>query len=321
MRTAVLQLYTNQIMDNLVRAYDGLPLVQLDYTTMTGTITHDAGGSVNDSQTITTNRNPILTTARNFARTTAFAFSAAQKSQLTITANPVLNNNEVYNAYLEFIVKPGRFVVTSEPPMQGQAHIVKCACAPCCDQKRYYWVPCEYRHDFLRLSLVTTVQRGQPLSVSDYFEATASRVEDDEIPGFIRIYLSKKVPNDTGRITFTLASEAYELATELNKKIVPGTSESVSPAKHYKFGDKMDYLFLKLPVSASGKIVRMQADPNKPEEAKLTVAEFKQLLQGQTLRIDLTHYKPTVSTTEDLIQAIRNEVGLIRLGTLPSPNQ
>ena len=34
MRQAVLDLYTNQIMDNLIRAYCGMPMVQIDYTSL-----------------------------------------------------------------------------------------------------------------------------------------------------------------------------------------------------------------------------------------------------------------------------------------------
>src|SRR5258708_623877 len=38
-RSALLDLYTNQIIDNLIRASDGMPIIQLDYTNATGTVT------------------------------------------------------------------------------------------------------------------------------------------------------------------------------------------------------------------------------------------------------------------------------------------
>ena len=44
-RARLLDLYTNQIMDNLVRADQGLPIIQVDYTKITGTITQNGMGS------------------------------------------------------------------------------------------------------------------------------------------------------------------------------------------------------------------------------------------------------------------------------------
>src|SRR5262249_56683326 len=52
-RCALLDLYTNQVLDNLVRAANGMPIIQLDYTQAQGTITirNTVGGS--DSQAVT----------------------------------------------------------------------------------------------------------------------------------------------------------------------------------------------------------------------------------------------------------------------------
>jgi hypothetical protein len=310
MRHAVLELYTNQLMDNLIRAHNGLPMVQLDYTNMTGTITQDANGSFGDQQTLETQRNNLgVTTLRKFINFTNLGLGAAQKLQLTVTANPVLNNNEVYNAYLEFLGKPERFVVTHEPPPPGAAHIVRCSSIGTCDDcgRRYYWIPCEYRHDFLRLALVTTVQRGQPLATPEFFENTVTRVEDDtnekrKDQNYIHVYLKKRIPNDGGKLTFTLAGEPYEFGFLRYPDPVDGAE--------VKTGRPIDRLLLRLPVK-DNKVVRMETDP--PTLAKLSPAEFKQLLPGTAVRIDLNLYRPTLPTTEDLIQAIRHEVGLIRL--------
>ena len=306
MRHALLDLYTNQLMDNLIRAYNGMPIVQLDYTNMTGTITQDANGSFGEMQTLETQRNPALTTLRRFVNVTNFGLGAAEKAQLTVTANPVLNNNEVYNAYLEFLSKPERFMVTCDPPAPCAAHIVRHACAACCEGKRYFWIPCEYRHDFLRLALVTTVQRGQPFSVPEFYDPKVTRVEDVEgAPGFIYIFLSKPIPNDDGKLSVTLAGEPYELAFEVIRRKIDD--------KDMKYGQKTDRLLLKLPTNKDGFVIRMQKDPDNLVAGKLKADDFKVLLVNQQVRIDLSHYKPTIPTTEDLIGAIRHEVGLIRL--------
>ena len=40
-RIAVMDMYTNQIMDNLVRAHNGYPFVQMQYQEITGTVGND----------------------------------------------------------------------------------------------------------------------------------------------------------------------------------------------------------------------------------------------------------------------------------------
>ena len=52
-RLTLLDLYTNQIMDNLIRAENRMPIIQLDYTNGTTqvTITNNIGG--NDTQATT----------------------------------------------------------------------------------------------------------------------------------------------------------------------------------------------------------------------------------------------------------------------------
>src|SRR5262249_18479938 len=117
MRAALLDLYTNQIMDNLIRASNGYPIVQLDYSDITGTVTQNANASYGGNQTLQTARNELgVTTLRQFTNFFEYSIGGSQENQLTITANPVLNNNEVYNAYLEYLEKPERFIASDEPP-------------------------------------------------------------------------------------------------------------------------------------------------------------------------------------------------------------
>src|SRR6516164_8089761 len=74
MRTALLDLYTNQIMDNLIRAYNGYPIVQLDYSDITGAVTHNSNASHGGNQSLETLRNEFaITTLRQF--TSFFEYS------------------------------------------------------------------------------------------------------------------------------------------------------------------------------------------------------------------------------------------------------
>ena len=311
MREAVLELYTNQIMDNLIRVYNGMPIVQMDYTSMTGTLTQDLNASIGDQQTLQTEANQFgVTTLRKFVSFWAFGVGGDNKMQLTITGNPVVNNNEVYNAYIEFVFKEGQFMVTRDPPAPGEAHIVRCSRMGSCQGELYYWVPREHMYDFLRLALVTTVQRGQPLSTPDFFENTIARVEDSTPDTFdenmkrrFTIYLKKRIPNGGGKMSVTLDNEPYELS--LNEYTDKIDGEMV------KRGNKIDRLWLVVPLW-NGKVVRRE-DPEGIVVGKFTPGDFRAVLEGQAVRIDLNYYKPTIPSTEDLLKDIRHEVGLLRL--------
>jgi hypothetical protein len=310
MRGALLDLYTNQIMDNLIRASNGYPIVQLDYSDITGTITQNSNASYGGNQNLETGRNEVgITTLRQFTNFFDYSIGGSQENQLTITANPVLNNNEVYNAYLEFLEKPERFIVSDEPPPPGAAHIVRCVpidpceagCEPCkgkkCVKKKYYWVPCEYRYDFLRLALVTTVQRGQPLEVPDFFEVTVEKAEDTTPDNLKKkkqtrftLYFDKGIPNDSGDMRVTLSDAAYHFRLDRYTDPVDGAV--------VKKGDKIDRLWLLL-------------TPDDPFGQTPNLLQAG--LEGKKVRVDLDSYRPTLPTTEDLLKSIRRNVGLIRL--------
>ena len=171
-RARLLGLYTDQIMDNLIRADQGLPIVQLDYGKITGTITQMGMGSVTTTQTTMNNKMLVIPTivrtlTHSFTNAATFNPSASQMNQLTVTADPVLNNNEVYLAYLQYL-DPNQRHPNSEltrlmkTPFEPPPDAVLCGLVRQCGDQ-YYWIPAEYKTEFLQLSLVTTVMRGQPL--------------------------------------------------------------------------------------------------------------------------------------------------------------
>jgi hypothetical protein len=296
LRCCLLNLYTNQIMDNLVRAYNGLPIIQLDYSQLTATVTLEETGSYGGSQQLAATNlltlpPPVLAITRGFTNGFAYMLSGRDNNQVTMTANPVTNKDEVYNAYLQFLAKPGSLVVTCDPPPEGAAHIVKC-----CGHK-YYWVPVEFKFDFLRLALVTTAQRGQPLSVPTYFENTVTKLLHDEKPAkddpdqshILTLKFDKPMPNDDGKVTLTVANVPYVLKLFRNPKV--------------GIGEQTDEF----------RVIYSQA------ATKLTPEQLVTAMQSQTLRIDLSHFRPQLPSTEELIQAIRNGVELIRLNQLRTP--
>src|SRR5262245_43917779 len=89
MRCALLDLYTNQVMDNLVRAHNGMPIVQLDYSDVTATVTHTGNANFGGNQSLATERDAVaVTISRAFTNFLEYSVGGSQESQLTVTANP-----------------------------------------------------------------------------------------------------------------------------------------------------------------------------------------------------------------------------------------
>ena len=64
----------------------------------------------------------VRTLMHSFTNAATFNPSAYQTSVLTVTADPVVDHNEIYDAYLEFLGQtPSHLVHTCEPPPPGAA--------------------------------------------------------------------------------------------------------------------------------------------------------------------------------------------------------
>lgn len=288
-RAALVEMTTNQVMDNLIRAYNGLPIIQLDYTRATGTITQRADAGIGGSQTVSDSRVAAAVATFSRAITTAISYSIAgqQTNQLTVTAEPVLNNNEVYDAYLEFLAandeRGPRLIATFEPPPCEAAHIVK-KCG-----KTYYWIPVDFKYDFLELALATTVQRGQPLSLPESFERTVVDValyedEDGEPTNYAVIALSQGIANDSGALFAELNRQKFEF------RIAP----------HPDFGAETRELLINYRRVAPG-------------DAQFELDTLRVALRHEQVKIKLDHHVPSLPTTRDHIRDLRAELEQIRL--------
>ncbi len=168
MRTALLDLYTNQIMDNLIRAKNGMPIIQIDYTNVSANVTVKETSGISDGVT-TTDINAATRSAAPALMATATTMNALtaalgfdHTNQIGLVATPVTTSDAVYDAYNEFLGNGG-LRVSCGPPPKGAAHLCRrCGAA-------YYWVPIEYQREFLRLALVTTAQRAPLASPLDAF--------------------------------------------------------------------------------------------------------------------------------------------------------
>jgi len=207
-RSALLDLYTNQVMDNLVRAVNGMPIIQLDYTNANASVTIKDAASTSDGYA-TTHSNVLMQAAattlmvtRTAVNTFMGSLSHDHTNLVAVTAAPVTTSVEAYNAYLQFLALPGSLQVTGIPPPDGVAHI--------CTRygKQYYWIPVEFKDLFFDLALATTVQRGRLLvPPAPFFSVTLQKVEDeckaDEGQFRITVKIDKEIPNDTGYVEFS----------------------------------------------------------------------------------------------------------------------
>jgi hypothetical protein len=202
-RTTLLDLYTNQIIDNLVQASNGLPIIQIDYTNASANVTYEETASLSDAYQ-TTNTSALTTAAKmslavthQIVNTLTCGLTANHTNSVALTANPVLTNNEIYNAYLEFLGIPGSLQVTDTPPPAGAAHVCKQY------RKLYYWVPVECKQAFFDLALLTMAQRDRLLQTPERYSVTLEEVDPKSIvergPEYwIDVKIDKTIPNEGG---------------------------------------------------------------------------------------------------------------------------
>jgi hypothetical protein len=294
-RCALLDLYTNQIMDNLIRAQNGLPIIQLDYTNATATITISETSTLNDSVADTSSNAltllaaPSLALGKTVVSTLAGSLGATHSNQVALTAAPVTNCNEVYDAYLEFLTLPGSLQASAEAPAEGVAHIWK-KCG-----NLYYWVPAQYKKQFLGLALATTAQRKKGvLAPFEYYEARLQEIvnakrDQGTKPTNVTVKLDRKVPNDYGRLELVIDQKTYGLQVSPSEQSA-GDSQAETDTLVVLFDPRL------LPSK-----IKTPADLTLPLDVKLF----------------LRHYRPIVQpTTADLLNHVTFQLQQIQFNQL-----
>ena len=184
---------------------------------------------------------------------------------------------------------------------------------------KYYWIPIEYKYEFLQLALTTSVIRSQPLSVPPFFENHVADLRVDNPEGWeaasrtvrLLVVFKKKIPNDSGTMRFTYLDKEHELSVFQFRN-----QDGNGPA----FSEKVDRLWIRFALldvneeEVEQTEVPMEGFP----EGKVTIAELRSVLRNRKIQIELSNHRPTLPSTEDLIRAIKADVGSIRL-ELSSP--
>jgi hypothetical protein len=339
-RQVLLEMQEDQLMDNLIRAKNRMPLLHLDYTNITGTVTHSGTASVGGGPVgtrTTTFVKPTATTAggslvRVASQAFTYGVNASQISQLTVTANPIVDNSGVYLAYLNFVERPGRLLQSCDPPPPGAAHIVRQS------GKEFYWVPVEYRNEFLEIALRTNGVRTDPSDAAAFYEANITGAIDTTIvpkpkkgvilnDSMVTITfgitdVSPKddgLPNDSGWMT------AVVKGSEVRFKLVESLPIDLPPAEQAKYKDKSKGEYKN---GSSTRVLKIryiydQTGPPKLRTDKddLWSAPFEpgavtEALANREVRVELDHYKPTAPALIDTLGSIRTQAELLRLNQL-----
>ena len=292
----LLDLYTNQIMDNLVRAKNGMPIIQLDYTNAAAqvTITSSIGGS--DTQVPMTSNvlalpAATLTATRSIMTTLMGNASSMNSNQIGLTATPVTLSNEVYDAYLSYLTLPGALIVTHEPPPPSEVHLCKKYCGD------YYWVPKSSREDFFRLALLTTAQRGKSLLPPDPFYSVqltynaTSPVPDDKNSVLVELKLDNPIPNDSGSLVL----------------IKPNGTDPPKPSDKFPF----------FPYVGRAKEQLANTSYLQFKIRKAGADDFIQRIKdGPTAHVFLDHNQPKPPTTDDLLNRVNFQLQQIQFNQL-----
>jgi|SRR5580700_4797486 hypothetical protein len=332
-RQAVLDLHTTQILDNLVRLDRGLPIIQLDYIHMTGTITQNEQGSFGGGQTTVSTSNQhfkgvvppsIFAFTRAFTNTFAYSTQAGQTNQLTITAEPVTTNAEVYNAYLEFLKDKGNLICTPQPPGPCDAIVCRSYPNPCCTEHRfwhrdddvvYYWVPTGSKDAFRRLSLYAVDLRVDGTTIATTaFSAKILGVENverepDQPNCLLDIVLDKQIPKDDGTLIATIKGKLYSDVSKVQIQVTPKDKTHIAQRDPVPADEKSDRFQIVLNVQEMGLVA---PGAKEPELAK-AVQDLIAGLGASQVSIKLKRFAPTQGRTDNLLEDIRSQLELQRL--------
>jgi len=210
LRQALEEMYTDQVMDNLIRVVEHRPFVQLAYSGLSVQDFDKAGGNANGgevdfphSSVFDASKAGIL----KFTRTAGVmgkypvGLTGERDRTMTFKADPVTDQNYIYVAYLNFARNPALFMVGCQKP-PGPVHI----CRRCGD--KWYWVPAEAGPEFLQLVLTTSLLPPHA-APTVYWDTTitgfAARLDANGagLPNRWVVSLGKDVPNDEGYLAVT----------------------------------------------------------------------------------------------------------------------
>lgn len=210
-RQAVLDVYTDQIMDNVIRARRGLPFVQLVYRDILVQDVDSINAGVSDTIGSSTDQSLgaaglVTGTVRKWSNSLLPTAGAKRDRTISFHADPVTDKNDIYEYYMAFACDP-TLLVESDAEPKCSVHISRRW------KDKWYYVPCEAAGVFLQLSLKTTFMRGPEKTPGpDYFEASIRDVVTEIDPAkpmvvFGVVTFDRNIKNDDGFMMVTTADK------------------------------------------------------------------------------------------------------------------
>jgi hypothetical protein len=288
-RTALLELNTNQVMDNLVRASNGLPIIQLDYTNANANVTIEQTASLSDAVAVTDSNvftiaaTKMLQLTHQTVNTLIGSLGASHQNQVAITANPALSSSELYNAYLTFLGLPGSLQVTDGPPPPDAAHVWKKY------NNQYYWVPANFGDEFFNLALVTTAQRDRLIETPEMYSVTLRKLDEASMEKPVGASFTVDIDLDPNKTIPNEAGNVY-----LNNQLLARLSkyQPTDETKKYWATSRLTMTFNPAK-TASDRVPVL----------KMSIEEFKSKLP-LAVQIKLETTPPPAPTTKELLDRI-----------------
>jgi hypothetical protein len=288
-RTTVLRLYQQQVFDNLIRTKLNYPIIQVDYSNITGTVSQVASASVNEGYTHTHNSFAANAAGAliSAVRSSVFGVGGAgsETASLTITGQPVINSDDVYKAY-EDAIKDDHDIVTNEQPKFPDKVYLKQEFGP--DHATWY-ISNAKASKFFKVYLATTVKR-QPkailtttVKVKILSIVSTTPIKNSAVQ--LELRLEDKVLNDSGQLTASINGIEYQF--------------NYQPVKDVPSGQLTDRLLLMIDTSTA---------PN------LSAADMSKALANTTVTLKNENYYPGyIVSTPDKSEPVRSQLEQIRL--------
>jgi hypothetical protein len=289
-------------MDNLIRAQTFQPFVQLSYRNillqeantyvgdLTNALTRDDTNVINVPHPVT----GMLT--RHFMNLFTVHGGAQRAGLISYYAEPVTDQNDIYEAYLKYAQDPDLFMVSDTKPA-CPVHIMKKSCG------KYYFVPVEAAPEFQKLVMATTFMRGRDAAPPPGYvsakivEATLGPPSGRGKVINVTLKFDQTVPSGDCIMTFNLAQGCRSVRLNL--------FPPAPPAKQLRRGTPTDTF-------------DTQWNPENPETAFQPAG-----LIGKSVRIYSHDFPPDVpEPPQGKVQEVRDVLDRIRAfqtspGTLP----
>ncbi|MDA0588476.1 MAG: hypothetical protein O2820_11195 [Planctomycetota bacterium] len=256
-RGAMLQLYEDQAMDNLIRVRRNQPIVHLEFKGVTVQETDSLAASYGSTQN--SGRALAAAAARTISTGWNGSANASNQARVSYEAEPLNNDTGIYDLYREFADNVCFLCEGSELPEWG-VHLYRK------HDGYYYWIPTEYSRDFYEFVLATTFDCRKEPAYHGYYDVVISVVEDK---GSVRSALKANLQFDK-TIPQGYATAIVELQDGREVKVSLFPPKESGPGHDAQWSSKDGFVFSDL----QGRKAKVYSAENPPPVPASRVEEL-----------------------------------------------